>query len=243
MAQPDAASPAPSAARHRSMRPRDAGSLVILDRSLGRIRILFGKRSSRQVFVPSKYVFPGGGLDPRDLRQRIPSDLDPVEQRRLLQAMRGRPSLNRARGLALAAVRETFEETGLVLGKAVTQPIAASGPEWESFLAHGRRPPIEDMIFLARAITPPGRTRRYDARFFCVSADAIAHDTGERDGEFVDLVWATLEEARRLDLHSMTRTVVDDLADRLNGTLELDRLAPVPFYHSHQGSFRREFIT
>ena len=94
------------------VRPRHAASLVLIDDSEDRPKILMGKRHARMSFIPDAFVFPGGKLDPQDLQPATASDLD----RETLGHLRaGGTSEAQARALALAAIRETFEETGLVI--------------------------------------------------------------------------------------------------------------------------------
>ncbi len=97
-------------------------------------------------------------------------------------------------------------------------------------------------IASARAVTPPRRPRRYDTRFFLVFAEHILSRVGDGDGEFSDLQWLTFEEARAFDLHAMTRTVLDDVAERLERDPELAEAAPVPYYYSRNGIFVRKLI-
>ena len=227
-------------AKPAAIKPRDAASLLIVDASDGPLRVLFGKRHSKQVFAPGKYVYPGGGFEPEDAGTGFGDDLNASEIAPLLADMKGRPSEARARGLALTAIRETFEETGLIIGRPGEAP--AAGPVWAPFLAHGHVPSLANIHFLARAITPPGRPRRFDTRFFVVPAAAITARVPLTDGEFTELVWATVEEARMLDLHSMTRAILDDLMERLDGGATPRPGKPVPYYYSDRGTFRRELI-
>ena len=101
---------------HKVIRPKDAATLILVDRS-GRVpKVLLGKRHARHKFMPGKFVFPGGGVDPTDKAMAVATALDPQAEMRLMQRFhKGSPV--RARALALAAVRETFEETGLLLGR------------------------------------------------------------------------------------------------------------------------------
>ena len=99
------------------IRPRDAATLVIIDQSTGEPRILMGRRRPDQVFLPNKYVFPGGAVERADRFAPCADTLRPSEGAKLVIAMRGPPSLGRARALALAAARETFEEAGLLIGE------------------------------------------------------------------------------------------------------------------------------
>ena len=75
-------------------------------------RVLMGKRHARHRFMPGKFVFPGGRVEPEDRRMAAAGVLDPHVEEKLNARVR-RPSPNFARALALAAIRETFEETGL----------------------------------------------------------------------------------------------------------------------------------
>lgn len=225
------------------MRPRDAASLVIMDAEGGKLRILFGRRRAEQAFAPSKVVFPGGSYDDADGELALDRPLDPLEEARLLAEMRGSVTQGRARGLALAAIRETYEETGLLIGRRSASLPEPTSDGWSRFLAHGFTPAVEALTFFARAITPPGRTRRFDARFFCVPASAIALRTGHTDEEFAELLWATIEEARALNLHSMTNAVLEDLQARLDGSLRPIADAPVPFYFMKRGEWCRELIS
>jgi hypothetical protein len=98
------------------------------------------------------------------------------------------------------------------------------------------------MTLFARAITPPGRPRRFDTRFFCIDASAITDRVGHNDGELSGLDWLTLDDARGLDLPNITRLVLEDLQHQLaDGVLD-HGTAPVPFYYAKSGSFRRDLL-
>ena len=110
------------------------------------------------------------------------------------------PSAEQARALALAAVRETFEEAGLLIGVPLRTAMTSKAEGWRAFFAHGFQPALAGLKFIARAITPPGRPRRFDSRFFCVQADAIVHRVKIADGELSDLEWHSIAQARSLEL-------------------------------------------
>jgi 8-oxo-dGTP pyrophosphatase MutT (NUDIX family) len=99
------------------LRPKDSATLILVRRDSATPRILMGQRSGGHAFMPNKYVFPGGRLDAADSRVKPARDLHPATLAKLMARMRGKPSASRARGLAHAAVRETWEETGLLFGK------------------------------------------------------------------------------------------------------------------------------
>jgi 8-oxo-dGTP pyrophosphatase MutT (NUDIX family) len=225
-----------------NMRPKDAATMIIVDTAQGEPRMLFGKRRMDQKFMPGKYVFPGGRLDPEDGKLPLVDDFAPTELRKLLKEMRGGASRRRARALALTAVRETFEETGLLVGAKGVRPDGPALAKWDAFLANGVVPRLAQMTLLARAITPPGRTRRFDTRFFCVPASAIVGKVEECDGEFDELRWLSFEETKGFDLPNITRAILGDLQDRLKtGPLEPSS-APFPFYYMKNGTFRRDML-
>jgi 8-oxo-dGTP pyrophosphatase MutT (NUDIX family) len=227
---------APAAAR-----PADAATLILIDNAKGAPRVLLGRRHSDHKFMPGKFVFPGGRLEASDRRMAIAGPLDEIVEAKL-NARARRPSPHLARALALAALRETFEETGLAIG--VRDCGAPENPpegEWSRFAATGVFPALDVLDFVARAITPPGRTKRFDTRFFVADAAAIAHredGIAHADAELVELVWIRLEETASLDLPIITRTVLDDLAAALVGGM--NRWRPRPFYHQHRGKWLRE---
>jgi 8-oxo-dGTP pyrophosphatase MutT (NUDIX family) len=194
------------------------------------------------VFMPGRYVFPGGRVDRSDRHISVGGDLNARDIRRLMVWMKGTPSEARARALALAAVRETFEEAGIVIGTPATAPAPHNASPWQGFFAAGYQPALAKLTFFARAITPPGRPRRYDTRFFYVPADAIAHRIAVEDGELLDVEWHSIAQARALELPNITRVVLEDLGERIAGGGLQTNTMPVPFYHRRNGSFRRDLI-
>src|SRR6185295_6999225 len=112
---------------HPNVTPRDAATLILLDCSGRSPKVLMGRRHHGHVFLPGKFVFPGGSVDPRDRQMTIGTPLDPRAEQKLMRHMR-RPSVLKARSLVLAAIRETFEETGLLLGSRQPEaPVAPAG--------------------------------------------------------------------------------------------------------------------
>ena len=248
-------SPAVKSASPR-LRPRDASTLIIIDSTGSAPRILLGKRRDDLKFMPGKYVFPGGRMDADDKTMTAARELRQSEADKLLIDMKGHPSPARARGLAMTAVRETFEEAGIIIGRdATAAPTDALAPPsenpsldspavktWRQFQAHGFAPDLAPLTYLARAITPPGRPRRFDTRFFCVEASAIAKNTDHTDGELSGLVWMTLDESRELDLPPITRVILEDLAERIVKRSLEDPAVPIPYYFNRHGTFRREML-
>lgn len=224
------------------LKPRDAATLVIIDRAGTAPRILMGRRRPDQVFLPDTFVFPGGRVEAADRVLARRHAMPPAEAAFLKAAMRGRATDTRAAALALAAVRETFEETGFVIGAPRQGEVPANIGGWSGFLAEGFEPCLGGLSFLARAITPPGRPRRYDTRFFVADAARIAHRTPHVDGELLDIDWFTVDKARSLKLPTITRRILEDIATRLDrergGFVE----EAVPFYFHRYGRFERALL-
>src|ERR1700733_6592543 len=153
------------------LQPKDAATLIIVRRDKDAPRVLMGQRHSGMAFQPNKFVFPGGRIDPGDQRITVGGNLRPEVLAKV--AVGTTPS--RARGLALAAVRETYEETGVLLGERSAIVPRTRTQAWAKFFAHGIVPRLDAFDLVARAVTPPGRTRRFDARFFMAGGEAIAH--------------------------------------------------------------------
>jgi 8-oxo-dGTP pyrophosphatase MutT (NUDIX family) len=134
--------------------------------------------------------------------------LDPFVEERLRHAA----TPQRARALAVAAVRETFEETGLMLAKPLQDgaPGEDFGEHWRGFLDKGLAPALDCLDLIARAVTPPGRPRRFNARFFMARAEDA---TGEirHSSELGDIRWVRLDEARELPLPTITGLILGEV--------------------------------
>ena len=224
------------------VRPKDAATLILVDRAGSVPKVLLGKRHHGHKFMPGKFVFPGGRVDPADQRMPVAQELDPHTQAHLMKRLQ-RPSVAKARALALAAIRETFEETGLALGvRGEPESKVPRGP-WSDFAAAKILPDLGALHFIGRAITPPGRPRRFDARFFTMDASAIAHRiegvTGP-EAELVELVWMPLAQAKELDMPAVTGVMLEELDARIADGFAHE--LPVPFYSMPHGRFRREML-
>ncbi|QPM90097.1 NUDIX hydrolase [Pseudooceanicola algae] len=192
---------------------RDAASVIALRDRAGTPRILMGQRGAAAVFMPMKFVFPGGAVDPGDARIPLTALPEPCATR-LAEA--SAPGM--APALMAAAIREFWEETGLMLGRPGAWPDAPG--DWQDFAASGHRPDPSLLRFIFRAVTPPGRPRRFDARFFLVDADrAIVGDPDDfthASDELSLLQWIPLSEVRNFDLPFITRVVLAEVAARLD---------------------------
>ena len=196
-----------------SPRPKDAATLILLRPAGTSAEVLMGKRSGRHSFMPDKYVFPGGRVDPHD--GRVPAATEPHQKsaEKLAIGTRRKP-----RAFALTAIRETFEETGLIVGKPdQTAPALKVHKDWQTFFAQNAMPSLAGLRFIGRAITPPYRPKRFDARFFMADArDALIDDRPPVDGaELSDLQWVTLGDAMALDLPNVTRFMLEEIKERV----------------------------
>ena len=190
------------------MRPRDAATLILV-RMKGRMpEVLMGCRAAKSAFMPNRYVFPGGRVDLADAHIPVATNLDRHVKARLLKAA----SEQRAKALGVAAVRETFEETGLILGKPLKggAPKKDYGEHWKGFLDQGLAPALDTLDLIARAVTPPGRPRRFNARFFMARAEDTAGEI-RHSSEMGDVRWVKLDEARELPLPTITGLILGEI--------------------------------
>lgn len=215
-------------------RPRDAATLLLYRTVAGRTEVLMGERHGRHRFMPNRYVFPGGRLDRADAHMRAAAELRPDVAARLARGCRAPDPARRARALALAAIRETFEETGLAIGRPDLRPGAATPRSWNEFAATGLMPALDALDYLARAITPPYRPLRFDARFFVADAAQARGEIGG-SGELRNLSWLAIDEARRLPLMDITAIVLDRLTHYLAAPPPPDPSRPVPLYRMRHG--------
>jgi 8-oxo-dGTP pyrophosphatase MutT (NUDIX family) len=231
--------------------------MLVIDRTGQTPKVLIGRRHHGHKFMPGKYVFPGGRVERADRRIGTATALDKRVEARLMKEVRY-PSSEKSRGFPLAAIREVFEETGLVLGTKVGQhplrPLLrkrerVKGPEqtpidqWAKFVASGVAPDLAPVHFIARAITPPGRPRRFDTRFFAIDANAIVtriEGVVGPDTELVELVWLPIEEGLKLDMPGITMAVLEELKIRTAAGFTHD--LPVPFYRMQRGKRVRELL-
>lgn len=222
---------------------RDAASIVIVDDHVDPPRILVGRRSMAHVFMPGKLVFPGGRVDRSDLELAKGFALDGVAKARLLAGTRTRFDDRRAIALALAAIRETFEETGVMLGTRAS--FASKAPFWMDFADQSVRPDPSRLLPFARAITPPGRVRRYDTRFFLAHATSIARSVPFEErptNEFDRVEWLTVPQILQEDLATITRHVLDELQHHLHAIERGEPVLSFPLYRARRGKLHRDLL-
>jgi len=207
---------------------RNAATVIVLRKDGGETRVLMGQRGSSAAFMPNKVVFPGGAVDVDDadvpLHAAIP---EPCFSR---LAEDSDPSLTHR--LCVAAIRELWEETGLILGtKAVWQ--GAIPQDWQSFAERGFVPDASALRFVFRALTPPGRPRRFDARFFVIDAMSLHGDAdgfSDASDELSHLTWIPLSEIGNYNLPFITEVVLAEVTRQDDPTRAP---ATVPFFKNN----------
>lgn len=201
---------------------RDAATIILLRRTGAGVSVLMGMRGAGAAFMPSKYVFPGGAVDAADATAPLAAALAEPHRSRLSREPRP-GSAPDAQAIAAAALRELAEETGQLIGR-------PGRSAWPGFAEAGLCPDASNLVYLFRAITPPGRPRRFDAHFFVADAACLATDPDDFSracDELSHLHWVPLPQARALDLPFITEVVLAELADLIGG-LPPDAPLPVP---------------
>ncbi len=212
--------------KNSPVRPRDAAVMILLRGSPLRREVLMGRRSKKSRFMPDVYVFPGGAVDRDDGRVNSISELNDS----IIPYMSVSGRFSHARRLALAAVRETFEETGLVVGE--SGDIGdLKHPVWKAYRQYERAPSLSTLNYVGRAITPAFLPMRFHARFFL-------HETSEDlgplggDGELVDLQWLELHEALRLPLADVTEFMLRHVIDLIEAENRIKRYPVFTYQHN-----------
>ncbi|GMB81472.1 NUDIX hydrolase [Shinella zoogloeoides] len=218
-----------------AVRPVDAASILLLDRSGGGIRVLVGRRSSRHVFMPDVYVFPGGRRDAADRLIPVSGPLHPLACERLALRAGTRCSDSRLRALGVAALRELYEEAGIAVGRPL-QAVADGGLPF--------RPDLSRLRFLARAITPAGMVRRFDTRFFALFADEARIDPAgaAASHELEDVRWIDIFDHGGIDMPDITVLILEELRKSLQEDKSLPFGRAAPLYHTQRGRFLRDLL-
>ncbi len=199
------------------VRPVDAAGLILLRGRRDAPEILLGRRHAKTAFLPDIYVVPGGRVDPADnLPSGFHERLHPTVAK-ALSAGTLRPPLAFLR----AALRETHEETGLIIGggKAARTATPNAGV-WRAYAAAGAAPAFDRLDYVLRAITPIGSRRRYNTRFFLGDGER-AEGTLTGNGELLDLRWWPTAALERLNIVDVTWALIRIAMQRWQ-----DRIAP-----------------
>ena len=208
------------------MEIRNAATVILLRGSKKNPHVLMGQRGQNASFMPNKFVFPGGALDQGDSEINFNGDI-PLK---CLNQLRVKADPALAKPLIAAGIRELWEETGLILGSKFENKINLIPENWKGFFASGYQPNADNIEFVFRAITPPGRSRRFDARFFLLSSHNIKGDLDDfskASGELSHLQWIELNSAHNLDLPFVTEIVLSEVISKLKGS----RNDGIPFYY------------
>ncbi|MEM7730263.1 MAG: NUDIX hydrolase [Pseudomonadota bacterium] len=218
----------------RAPRPKIAATVVLTIGDPRDPKILMGQRSARHDFMPSVYVFPGGRVDRIDSYAPYAGDLSARTERVLEAAV----SPRKARAVALCCIRETFEETGLMIGEpADWEGRNMKDPTYDAFRKAGRLPDISRLEVFGRAITPPHRHKRFDAWFFHRHLGDVAPPEVADSHELLNVGWFTLHEIRDLELQRATTMMMKVFKDYVR------RPSPPPgifFSRARHGVFQQE---
>jgi len=201
----------------KPVRPRDAATLILHRSRAGAHEVLMGRRPQGSRFMPGVYVFPGGAVEVQDRNVRPATALTPD----VTHSLKVAGSAARARAMAVSAVRETFEETGLMLG-APGDPRLTGDPTWSVWSALGLAPDLGALDLIGRAITPASRPIRFHARFFIANGESL-HGAIGGDGELEDIAWVPLRETRNLPLAGPQIFFIEQLHKVLNGSPGMQR--------------------
>ena len=177
-------------AKKKAVKPRHAASLLVWRQGASEPELLMGMRHAKHKFMPSVLVFPGGRVDRADHGVKVLSELQPATFAKLNHA--APPSL--ARALGVAAIRELFEETGLLIGERKGERLLAD---------------LSTLDYLCRAVTPTSRAMRFNARFLIASADAVRGEI-KGSGELEGLDWYPLSQAKTAKLASITGRILEE---------------------------------
>ena len=199
------------------VRPRDAASLILLRGKPDRVEVLVGRRPLAARFMPGVYVFPGGAIDPPDARswsvERGTAALPP----RLVRAAR-------------AALRETWEEVGVLVGRAADAPLA-DGPDavpvTRAYRERGLIATLDGLTYVGRAITPPRSSRRFNTRFFLGGGELVQGEP-KASAELEDAGWRRLDPDLIEGFRDVTRFMLTRALALRAGTAD----GPPPLFYT-----------
>jgi 8-oxo-dGTP pyrophosphatase MutT (NUDIX family) len=209
--------------RTTPVKPVDAAGLVLIRPGPdGEPEILLGRRHGKAGFLPDIYVVPGGRVDPADSAPSgFAETLTPAVEAALRSGGSNRPPLAFPR----AALRETFEETGLLLGAPGKPNAEPTAPIWQAYHNAGLVPPFGEIDFICRAITPVTSRRRYNTRFFLADGGAAKGPIGG-DGELEDLGWRKASDLGGLEIVDVTQYVLEEALRRWRARHPAGAIAP-----------------
>jgi 8-oxo-dGTP pyrophosphatase MutT (NUDIX family) len=216
----------------RAVRPKNAATVMIIRRDAKKPRVLMGKRHGGHSFMPDRWVFPGGRIDRADYRAPFATDLRPA----VAATFDAYLPAGRGRALAMAAIRETWEEAGLLLAK--TAPSRPAVGPWREFVAQGALADLEALDVIARAVTPPSVGKRFDTWFLLADAERLTSLDRQPDcGELEEIAWVDFDEAQALPLPAVTRMMLKEAVLRMD-----DPSRPKPFLRFRDGAMRPQHL-
>jgi 8-oxo-dGTP pyrophosphatase MutT (NUDIX family) len=223
--------------------PKLSASLIIVDDADTEPRFLFGRRHARHVFMPNRYVFPGGRVDKFDAKVPVTLDMHPSDRLLVGSHLNGRHRNKGAEALALCAIREAWEESGQLFGK--SGQFDMTHHDWRVFGENGFVPNLTALRLLARAVTPAALPRRYDTWFFMGFRSSIAFTANVcgPDSELDHQVWASEAESRAFDLPAITRMILREAVERLKSDADLSQSAAIPMFLTRGGVHMRKLLT
>jgi 8-oxo-dGTP pyrophosphatase MutT (NUDIX family) len=218
---------------------RDAATVILTRLGHEGPEVLMGQRGASAAFMPNKFVFPGGAVDAGDAAVPLAAGLRDTCARRLADSpLTGTPDWLTPGTLAATAIRELWEETGLPLARKGGWPVEPA-PDWAPIAGRGLVPDASGLAYVFRAITPPGRSRRFDARFFLADANGVQGDPDDFSGaqdELAHLQWVPLRRARGFDLPFITEVVLAEIGRLIerggvpDSVPFFDNSGPVPMF-------------
>jgi 8-oxo-dGTP pyrophosphatase MutT (NUDIX family) len=215
----------------------DAAGLLLIRGSGRKAEVLMGRRHRDSRFMPGVYVFPGGRVERTDARPSgfsetmapPPGGADGATRRQLTL-------------FARAALRETFEETGLLVadrpgsGPAeIDSAVVGTAEVWRAFRRAGRAPAFSALALVARAVTPTRSPIRFHTRFFRADGHAAVGEL-VGDGELEDLHWVPVEDAGHLRIAEVTTLVLREAL--AHGTAESSTGRPAALFRWVGGTER-----
>jgi 8-oxo-dGTP pyrophosphatase MutT (NUDIX family) len=217
------------------------------DRQALQTSILTGRDSHLLDTYPKNELFTPSSKQGLTRLTGIPDNFLPSSRQKLAHSGLFSSQRELGAGLVLCALRELYEETGLHLAPDVMENsinIASQDHPFSShFLPSDQFIPLfENIIFLSRAITPPGIKQRFDTRFFLHDYEGPDGWTGDGDNELVKTAWVSFEEALSLKLHPMTRVILEDVNEHLSSPSACKQPNKVSFYQYSEKRFQIEAI-
>lgn len=211
--------------RKHPVHPKDAASVVLLRGSREDPEVLLGRRRLDARFMPGIYVFPGGRVDSADYQHASTASI----RKGVMQKLQRHCPERRAKALIWAALRETWEESGLLIGQRGTIATPGLSELHAAYAEAGVAPMTDGLDYIARAITPTRNPIRFNTRFFLIdgtSAAGVLHHTSELE----DIGWRPVSEAMTaLDLMNVTSFALKEAMKlwQTEGGLDPERRVPV----------------